>query len=256
MNSSRKLSGHKGPVSCLKICPESHILVSGAEDNVIRVWDLRSMRTSKCMTGCLSSDIEAITYVADKHMLYVACTKGLYSFDLHSGGLIVKEANSEVSLNEGGDEVASVTINVKGDMLAVAMDSGVINLLPIKANGSFCENSGATRYKKLSRVHTNIVSTVAFKKNNPRELISGGFDYAACIWEADRGRPKASTSFKALPSEDAGTEGQGGDGGGVPLQMVNPPFVMALQYVLGGRCVVAALGDGTVRTSCSSLFLV
>lgn len=244
MENEQRLRGHKGAVNCLQVSADGKYLVSGSDDQTVRVWDLTSCKATKCLVGCFESDIESIRFGKEPSILYVACTKGVYAFDLRQEGLICRTPLAEVAMSEGGDEVSNIAINIKGDTLAVAMDSGVINLIPMKANGLFCDNAGATRYKRLSRVHINIVSTVTFKKNNPRELLSGGFDYTACIWEADRGKPKLSMGFKALPLEDADPNDPGG---GQPLQMVNPPFVMALEYVLGGRCIAAALGDGTVR---------
>ena len=245
MISTKTLNGHRGSVGCLQISSDGTHLISGSEDNTVRVWELSSGKPQKCLAACFESDIESVRYGYDKNIVYVACTKSIYSFDLRSEGLVSKSPHGQVGLSEGGDEVSNLALNAKGDLLAISMDSGVINLIPVKTNGTFCENTGATRFKRLSRFHTNIVNTITFKKNNPRELLSGGFDYNACIWDVDRGRPKASTSFSKLPVEEKEGESEE-DNIRQSLQIVNPAFVMAMDYALGGRCVVAALGDGTV----------
>lgn len=244
MSTARLLKGHKAAVTSIQVNADLSCLVSASEDGTVRIWDLQNERTKKCITGCFSEDIENVRIGAARGSIYVACTKNLYLFDAGCEGIIVREAKGQIGLSDGGDEVSNIAVNIKGDMLAVAMDSGVINLIPLKPDGQFCDNAGSTRYRRLTRVHTNIVSTVTFKRNNPRELLSGSFDYSACIWEADRGKPKASTKFTMLATDDQ----DGKNDGGVPRQMVNPPFVMAVEYVLGGRCIVAALGDGTVSS--------
>ncbi len=244
-----KLKGHKGSVTCLQHNAQEQTLLSGSEDQTVRLWDLRTQRTAKCMAGFVA-DIEAVRYGYDKSVVHVATSNALFSYDLRFEGLLTREPLSQVNFSEGGDEVSSIALNSKGDTLAVAMDSGVINLLAMKNTGLFCENAGATRYKRLTRVHSNIVSTIQFKKNNPRELLSGGFDYIGCVWDIDKGRPKASTVFQLLPNEDVESN---------KMQLVNPPFVMHLQYMMDGRCIAAALGDGTVGLcvrTCLSLCVI
>ena len=238
-----KLRGHRASVTCLQLDAEQQSLLSGSDDKTVRLWDVRTNRSTKCMLGCFEAPIEAVRF-ATSSIVYAACSKAIYSFDLRFDGVLTKEPVAQLSMGNGTDEISSIAINSKGDTLAAAMDSGVINIIPIRGNGSFCENAGSTRYKRLTRVHTNIVSTISFKKNNPRELLSGGFDYIGCVWEVDRGRPKCSTSFQLIPATV--TEGDEPDEASNPMQMINPPFVMSMNYILDGRCVVAALGDGSV----------
>jgi WD40 repeat protein len=299
---SVKLKGHKAPVSCLELEKDDFkLLISGSEDKTVRLWDVQVNRPTKCIHGCFSNAIESVKFGKDKNIIYVACSSSVFTFDMRYDGILTKEPMASIQLNNNIDEVSSVALNAKGDTLGIAMESGVINLVPIGKNGEFCPNAGATKHKRLSRVHNNIVSSINFKPKNPRELLSGGFDYIGCVWDIDRGRPKASTTFQHLEEEDedeeevedvpvvansaeagegsihgdgADTESskEGGDSALAPIpaavsapqkqaqrplrrkqkapsaQLVNPPFVMSLNYMYDGRCVAAALGDGSVYT--------
>ena len=247
-SATNKLRGHRGPVTCFEIAVgQKDLVLSGSEDKSVRLWDIRTLRTSKCMTGCFSDTVEALKYGVDPNLVYAASGCSVFLFDLRFEGVICKDSRAEVSCGETGDDINSIAINSKGDLLAVAMDNGLINLIPLQPKGIFCENSGSTRYKRLSRVHTNIVNCINFKRNNPRELLSGGFDCIGCVWEVDRGRPKVSIKFQQLERTDGGEDDAAALGSNNPMQIVNPPFVMSMNYICDGRCVVAALGDGTVR---------
>eukprot|EP00601_Ochromonadales_sp_CCMP2298_P026804 CAMPEP_0173294054 /NCGR_PEP_ID=MMETSP1143-20121109/13657_1 /TAXON_ID=483371 /ORGANISM="non described non described, Strain CCMP2298" /LENGTH=314 /DNA_ID=CAMNT_0014233683 /DNA_START=32 /DNA_END=973 /DNA_ORIENTATION=+ len=270
--SSSRLHGHRGGVCCLEMDAEGHRLLSGSEDKTVRLWDLKTSKVAKCMAG-FSGAVEVLRLGPDGHVLFAACSDAIYSFDLRAEGLLCRTPLSQVALSD--DEISHIAVNTKGDLLAAAMDSGVVNLLPLRA-GVFED----VRPKRLSRVHSSIVSCVNFRRNNPRELLSVGFDYAACLWDVDRGRPKASTSCQALQAQaqtqaqaqalalaqtqadanstvvasadaDASAEviGEDGEGGCLSSEthMLNPPFIMGADFLCHSRLVALALGNGLVR---------
>jgi len=149
-------------------------------------------------------------------------------------GLLSKHPTASIRLNIDGDEISTIALNSRNDLLAIGMDSGNINLVHVDKAGRFCADRGGTRYRKLSRVHSNVLSTVIFRDDNQTELLSGGFDYTAALWDIGRGRPKASMVFQSTDHCAGST-------------MMNPPFIMGLEYFLDSKYIVAAVGDGTVR---------
>jgi len=50
-NPQRRLSGHTAPVRSVSFSPDGSLLVSGSQDNTVRVWDFRSGKLLKAMRG-------------------------------------------------------------------------------------------------------------------------------------------------------------------------------------------------------------
>jgi hypothetical protein len=158
--SSSRLRGHRGAVCCLELDKEGQRLLSGSEDKTVRLWDLKTSKVAKCMVG-FSGAVEALRLGPDGNVLFAACADSVYSFDLRFDGLLQRTPLSQLNLSgaegegEGdGDEISHIAVNAKGDLMAAAMDSGVINLLPLR-NGEF--NTGAQQvHTHNTYTHTHI----------------------------------------------------------------------------------------------------
>ncbi len=232
-----RLTGHKKSVSCITVNPaDNNNLISGSDDRTVRMWDVRNTtnKSTKCIAGCFNSGIESMTFV-NEHFLCVASGTSLFSFDVRFDGVLQRTPLSSVV--DSFEEINQIVSHPKDSLIAVADDSGAVTTVPVSSTGVLSDNSSFSRYKKLSRVHTNIVGSVAFRRPNPSELTSGGFD---SVWDVARGRPTASVRLEHLADESP--EGESS----CTNQILNPPFVQALEYVCGGRGVVFALGDGSV----------
>ena len=92
--------------------------------------------------------------------------------------------------------------------------------------------TSATR--RLSGGHENIASSVAFRPapTSSDDVVSGGFDCKAILWEHSTGRRKSHALL-------------GGQGGASGLGL-NPPFVHALAYTGNGKYLLCGTGDGSV----------
>lgn len=227
------LRGHKKPVTCLE-SDRCSVLISGSSDRTCRLWDLKSHKTFKCIYGCFDDEIEMVRLGSDTHAVYVQSGNAIQSFDMRYDGLLSKQPIASLRLNIDGDGISTIALNSRKNLLAIGMDSGNITLVHVDKAGEFCADSGGTRYRKLSRVHSNVLSTVLFRDDHQTELLSGGFDYTAAVWDIGRGRPKASLVFQPADPSSGCT-------------MMNPPFVMGLEYCLDNKYIVAAVGDGTIR---------
>ena len=258
-----ELKGHRGPVTCfagfaatssnteaaVKSAeseendadktttgqPSRRLLASGSDDKTVRIWDTRTNKPVKCLHGCFPDSIEGVAFVpTDDNLLFAASGNVLYSFDLRQPSVIQNTALS--ALSDIFEDINTLDVHPNQRLLAVSDDSNNIYFVPFDEQGALI-NSKETgiRYKTLSRVHNNIVGSLKFHVNPKKnEVISGGFDCMACIWDLDRGRPVKSIQFQCL-EEVASTN-----------QVFNPPFVHSLGYICEGKLIVSGLGDGSV----------
>ena len=65
------------------------------------------------------------------------------------------------------DEIGHLAINTKGNFLALADDTGAVTVIDVVANKAF---------RTIRQAHSNICSSVAFRRHRPWELLSGGLD--------------------------------------------------------------------------------
>lgn len=238
------LIGHKASISCLEIkSADQNTLLSGSEDCTIRLWDLKSNKVQKCIMGCFETEITSIkSSKRSGFLLFASSENSIYSFDLRFSGVLCKVPLSYLS-NSLFDSINAIALNTKEDFISVADDSGAIIIIPVR-NGVFSSPNNIhgndtvfinkQQYKKLSRVHSNLVSSINYKSKNPTELLSGGFDCVCCIWDVSGGRPKSSFNFNATTTNNNSK------------QIFNPPFVQYCDYFLDDKFVLCGLGDGSV----------
>lgn len=247
------LRGHKGNVNAVEV-QDAFVFASGSDDKTLRIWDIRQspQRAQYCLCECFPAAVDSMTFhPKEQHALYAASGSQIFVFDLRSfgaSGSIVQRsplcvidiyAEDAAQGPEGADgvvEINTIKIHPKGDHLAVGDDRGKVVIM--ERNRTPGAGPAAWQLSKcLSRgVHSSIIGSVAFRPNSVRELMSGGFDCIACSWDFGLGKPLASCNFGTVC-----------DSSGEPFQIVNPPFVHALQYISSGRAVLACLGDGTLR---------
>lgn len=147
------------------------------------------------------------------------------------------------------DELNALAITRKG-MLAAASDSGRIALLEpssgpaSKASPAPAPSSAGLQVKRtLSNGHSSIVSCLAFRRQKPTELLSGGLDCKLVRWENSSGRVQNSWG----PETWSG--GPGADSSG--RLVMTPPFVQCLAESAApdaafGSLVALGLADGSI----------
>ena len=65
------------------------------------------------------------------------------------------------------DDIDQIAVNTKGNFLALGDDTGAVTVVDVAMNKAF---------KTIRQAHSNICSSVAFRRHRPWELVSGGLD--------------------------------------------------------------------------------
>ena len=94
------------------------------------------------------------------------------------------------------------------------------------------------KQRVFTRLHSNVISKIAFKPNASGEIASCGFDYVYNSWDYRTGR----TRFKMNSSEWLAEQSQQSTNG--VTQLTNPPFFHDFVFVNKGKQSVCVLGDG------------
>jgi WD40 repeat protein len=127
----------------------------------------------------------------------------------------------------GEEEVNHVAVHPRGELLAAANDAGEIAVVKL-ATG--------LKQRTLRRVHTNIVSSVAWRPNRATELLTASLDSTAVVWDVSNGSVKRSWVLRdviadvQLREEDAHNGGQ--EHSEQSLQMINPPLGHSVRMLL------------------------
>jgi len=94
-------------------------------------------------------------------------------------GVLIKEAESKYVITDDDNnvEIQSLSLQSKGDFIAVGDDMGIISILPLdKKHLPTNKLLNGIKYKKLSLFHSNMIVSIAFRPSSNREIISRGFD--------------------------------------------------------------------------------
>ncbi|MBI5359814.1 MAG: WD40 repeat domain-containing protein [Planctomycetes bacterium] len=171
------LRGHHGSITSLVFSSDDKILLSGALDGEIRMWDLEEMAELKVLRGhndsvnaiALSPDRKTIASVSDD------TTVKLWDVD----GKRLK-----MSIENSGLRARSVAFCNAGKMLAVGATNGLINLFDV-ATGAEADTLDG---------HEDVVSSLDAVPGG-KVLLSGSFDGTVVVWDVLRRRQFQVVSF-------------------------------------------------------------
>ena len=62
----RRLEGHEGAVNCVVFSPSGQYVLSGSEDNTVRLWDAMNGREVRCFVGHTES-VNVVAFSPDGH---------------------------------------------------------------------------------------------------------------------------------------------------------------------------------------------
>lgn len=140
----------------------------------------------------------------------------------------------------GDEEVNSIAINTLETKLAAGDDSGEIYCFDLDGQrGSSTADSvvkkKTTCRRVLRRGHTNVCSSILYRKKNCNEILSGGLDCLMIRWDPDK--LKIGKSW-TMPGLSSGT------------RTINPPMIHSIDSYYSRETnkelVAVARGDGCV----------
>lgn len=220
----KPFSGHTKSIQCLENNESDATLASGSDDKTVRIWDLKTGKSVRCLTG-FTSTVNSISFdPLNPNSLFAASGNSLFYFDLRKPSIILSE-HEKFDFN--ADEINQ--ISARKSFIALCDDSGEIKILKQEA-----DNESAKKielFRTLRKQHLNICTSVRFHPSNDSEVISGGLDGKVVVWDFNK--------LKQLQSFDLIEKSSGN-------QMVNPAFVFALDISRDQPLVAVGLGDSTI----------
>ncbi|KAF9938190.1 WD repeat-containing protein 53 [Modicella reniformis] len=155
------------------------MLASGSDDKTCRIWDIRTGKVHKALTGFESSVTATAFTPTDAHTIYVVSGDKIITFDLRMESLILKTSQSTNVYAGAKDEINQIQVNHLATYLAACDDSGDVRILNLKSHkwmGPF------------ERKHENIAMSARFVPKKELQVISGGMDKLIIAWDFYKGR--------------------------------------------------------------------
>ncbi len=223
------LAGHKDSVNCVVgRAGDGAWLASGSDDESVRVWDLRTGRAVQRLGGVFQGAVTSVVASsAGEARLYASGPTAVFEFDLRRTDVLLNEASRV--LGDDQEEINQVAVSTDRQHLAHCDDNGTVCVSDLGAFEVVLALEGA---------HDNIVSCLTFDPNaSSNQLVTGGFDSQLIVWDITEGEVMHSTQIVAH-ADGASTASAS--------QLLNPPFVHAMEFSRSGAELAVGLGDGTV----------
>ncbi|KAJ2335578.1 hypothetical protein GGI00_001285 [Coemansia sp. RSA 2681] len=197
------------------------LLLSGSDDQTCRLWDARAGKAVRCIRG-FAEEITAVEF-AGEHSLVASSGSSICVYDQRALDVVSHATESAASrfTNSGGGEVQA--LSARGDFVALVDDDGRMAVFDIT------DDPLSNALAPFAGGHDALAGCVCIHPNEP-VIASGGFDRQVLLWDM-----ASETKTKAFIADSSGACHNDADAG--RRQLVNPPFVYALDFAPGS-------GDG------------
>ncbi|XP_070537835.1 WD repeat-containing protein 53-like [Ptychodera flava] len=211
--------GHTDSILCLD-CSDSGVVVSGSENGECTLWtaDGKVLKT-------ISKSEDSVTAVCFSQ-------RKPTKFFISSGNKISEHDCQNLSepvwtCEFNSEEVNQLALNSNEELLAACDDTGQVKVINLRER----------KLHRTLRKHSNICTSVKFRKKKQWELVSGSMDECVVQWECGRGRV-----MTILDMKDFVKESMPGN-----AYLVNPPLVHSVDISGNDRLLACGLENATVE---------
>jgi WD40 repeat protein len=208
------LAGHKGFVTAVAFTPDGKRIVSGSEDDTVRIWDAKTAKEVRSVTVG-GQGVTSVAVSRDGKRIAVGCwgqTARVFGAD--SG----KEL---LTLKSHKETVTSVAFSPSGDRVATGSADDTLKIWEAKTGQLLLTLESGNDYD---------VTAVCFSPDGKR-LASGDGDNVVTVWEAPSAKP----------------EGFAKTGDADPTLHGHDAIVTAVAFSSDGKALASASRDDTVR---------
>jgi hypothetical protein len=241
------LTGHESPVNAVAVTPDGDRIVSGANDDTVRVWDLDSGELLATLTGH-ETWVEAVAVTPDGDRIVSGSgDRTVRVWDLDSGELLATLTGHE-------DWVEAVAVTPDGDRIVSGSPDGTVRVWDLDSRELLATLTGPLQ---------RWVAAVAVTPDGDR-IVSGADDRRVRVWDLDSGELLATltghedwvVAVAVTPDGDRIVSGaEDGtvrvwdlDGGELLATLTgHEDWVVAVAVTPDGDRIVSGSVDGTVR---------
>lgn len=210
------LLGHTGPISALARSPDGRLLASASWDRQARIWNLEAPQTQVRVIEGHAGPVNAVAFTPDSARLVTAGYDGqvrVTFLDSGSGSgraplsrqyaaplnALTVDRAGQILIAGADGRISALAPDLTG-MDQVTLEHGPLTALTLTSDGTLLAAAGMrTPVTVIERIGLRVRSQIlgpglpvwalAFAKNDPNLLFTGGADRAVRRWDIGTGQP-------------------------------------------------------------------